>query len=47
MYSKAGRWIEAYKLAAEFFGVNESHELYAQKAEALEKDARLKDAEEV
>lgn len=46
MYNRASHWVEAYKLAAKFFGVDESHELYLQKAEALERNGHFKDAEE-
>lgn len=47
MYNKANRWVDAYKIAADFFGVKESQELYLQKAESLEQNGRLKDAEDV
>jgi len=47
MYNKANRWVDAFKLASEFFGADESRDLYLEKAEALEKARRLKDAEEV
>lgn len=47
MYNKASRWVNAFKLAAEFFGAEESRALYAEKAETLEKTKRYGDAEEV
>ncbi|KAI1724366.1 intraflagellar transport protein osm-1 [Ditylenchus destructor] len=47
MYNRAGKWIDAYKLAAEFFGIEGSKDLYLQKAESLEQSNRLKDAEEL
>jgi intraflagellar transport protein 172 len=47
MYNKAGRWTDAYKLAAEFLGTDETRELYLQKATELEQNNMWKDAEEV
>lgn len=47
MYNKAARWVDAYKLTAEFFGIDETRELYAQKAESLERTGHLKEAEDV
>lgn len=47
MYNKAAKWAEAYKLAAEFLGTDETQEMYLQKAEELERAGRLKEAEDV
>lgn len=47
MYNKAARWVDAYRLATEFFGVDETRDLYAQKAEFLDRSGRLKEAEDV
>jgi hypothetical protein len=47
MYNKAGRWTDAYKLAHEFFGIDETREIYLQKAVELEERGLWKDAEEV
>uniref|UniRef100_A0A914PIN1 Uncharacterized protein n=1 Tax=Panagrolaimus davidi TaxID=227884 RepID=A0A914PIN1_9BILA len=47
MYNKAARWADAYKLAAEFLGADQTHEMYLQKAEELEQSGRLKEAEQL
>lgn len=47
MYNRASRWVESYKLASEFFGLDESRELYLQKAKTLEQNSHYKEAEEV
>jgi hypothetical protein len=35
MYNKAGRWVDAFKFAVQFFGMDQSRELYTQKAAQL------------
>lgn len=47
MYNKAGRFSDAYKLAAEFLGTDETRELYLEKAGELEQNGMWKDAEEL
>ena len=47
MYNKAGRWADAYKLATEYFGADQSRELYRQKAAQLAEEKKFTDAEEV
>uniref|UniRef100_A0A914Y021 Uncharacterized protein n=1 Tax=Panagrolaimus superbus TaxID=310955 RepID=A0A914Y021_9BILA len=47
MYNKAARWADAYKLAVEFLGVDQTHEMYLQKAEELEQSGRFKEAEQL
>jgi hypothetical protein len=47
MYNKAGRWTDAYKLAMEFLGSDETRETYLEKATELEQANQWKAAEEV
>jgi hypothetical protein len=47
MYNKAGNWAKAFKLASEFFGVEESKKLYLDKAVQLADERHFADAEEV
>ncbi|XP_068609645.1 intraflagellar transport protein 172 homolog [Brachionichthys hirsutus] len=45
MYTAAGRWEEAYKLAVKCMTEEEIKELYVSKARELERDGKFKDAE--
>uniref|UniRef100_A0A914KFL7 Uncharacterized protein n=1 Tax=Meloidogyne incognita TaxID=6306 RepID=A0A914KFL7_MELIC len=47
MYNKAGNWARAFKLAADFFGLEESRQLYNDKAAQLAEQRRFNDAEEL
>ncbi|KAE9551982.1 hypothetical protein FO519_004806 [Halicephalobus sp. NKZ332] len=47
MYNRISKWPEAYKLASEFLGLEQTHEIYLQKAEELEQSGRFKEAEEL
>jgi hypothetical protein len=47
MYNKAGRYTDAYKLAIEFLGMDETREIYLEKATELEQADQWKAAEEV
>jgi hypothetical protein len=47
MYDKAGRWVDAYNIAAEHFGFDGAKDLYLQRAKELEDGGRMKEAEEV
>lgn len=47
MYNKISKWAEAYKLASEFLGIDQTQEIYLQKAEELETAGRFKEAEDL
>ncbi|KAL3102659.1 hypothetical protein niasHT_029470 [Heterodera trifolii] len=47
MYNKAGRWVDAYKLALELLGPSESHQLYLGKALELEEAKKFQEAEQL
>ncbi|KAK0403869.1 hypothetical protein QR680_017169 [Steinernema hermaphroditum] len=47
MYDQASRWTDAYRLASEFFGPEKTRDAYLQKAEQLEGQGNLKEAEEL
>jgi hypothetical protein len=46
MYNKTGRWAEAFRLAAQFFGEDQSRQ-YADKATQLAEEKKFADAEKV
>uniref|UniRef100_A0A1I7Y2L2 TPR_REGION domain-containing protein n=1 Tax=Steinernema glaseri TaxID=37863 RepID=A0A1I7Y2L2_9BILA len=47
MYDQAAKWTDAYRLASEFFGAEKTRDAYLQKAEQLEGQGNLKEAEEL
>ncbi|GMT33310.1 hypothetical protein PFISCL1PPCAC_24607, partial [Pristionchus fissidentatus] len=47
MYFKAGKWAEAYRLSAEFLGKEETTRLYKQRAEDMESNGMLIEAEQL
>ncbi|CAD5234656.1 unnamed protein product [Bursaphelenchus xylophilus] len=47
MYNKAGRWSDAYKLALEMLGQEQTQELYFEKAQELEEQGQYNTAEEL
>lgn len=47
MYNKVGNWAKSFKLATDFFGGEESKQLYMDKAIQLAEQKRFTDAEEV
>uniref|UniRef100_A0A7E4USX7 WD_REPEATS_REGION domain-containing protein n=1 Tax=Panagrellus redivivus TaxID=6233 RepID=A0A7E4USX7_PANRE len=47
MYNKASRWADAYKLAVEFLGADQTRDMYLEKADELETNGRFKEAEDL
>eukprot|EP00080_Pristionchus_pacificus_P016971 PDM76991.1 osm-1 [Pristionchus pacificus] len=47
MYLRAGKWAEGYRLSAEFLGKEDTTRLYLQKAEDMENNGMLAEAEQL